>query len=615
MFNSTRTTLALFLIFSTSHFASRAQTPQSDDALVGFWAYETKFDSGPAGDLIVVRQRGEWRASIANLEAKTKSQPNDVRFDFAGKGEFRGRVNAKGDTIDGFWIRPVGVTESSGLRDPSGTGQKFASPVVLRRSSSNSWTGAVRPLERTFTLYLKMFRNADGSLAAAFRNPEANSIGGTTLFRVGREGDSLVFTAGSDPAKPTIRLPASLLSSPDRLRIAWSDIGGTIELSRQSATSAARFFPRPPGEPKYVYNKPPDTGDGWLTARAADTGLDEEPLARLIQRLSEADPAIRRPGLMHSILVAHRGKLVLEEYFFGFDRDKQHDSRSAGKTFASVMLGAAMREKMPIGPESKIYDLVSAMGPFANPNPRKSQITLAHLMTHTSGLACNDNDENSPGGEGRMQSQSQQPNWWKYTLDLPMANEPGTRYAYCSAGMNLVGAGLTAATRTWLPELFDRTVARPLQFGTYYWNLMPNGEGYQGGGAYLRPRDLLKLGQVYLDGGVWNGRRIVDASWVKESTVSHIKISPLTTGLSAEEFGNYYGEGEDGFAWHLSQMRVADRTYRTYAATGNGGQVLIVIPDAELVVLFTGGNYGQGGIWSRWAGEIIPKEIIPAIRN
>jgi CubicO group peptidase (beta-lactamase class C family) len=181
--------------------------------------------------------------------------------------------------------------------------------------------------------------------------------------------------------------------------------------------------------------------------------------------------------------------------------------------------------------------------------------------------------------------------------------------------MNLVGAGLTAATRTWLPELFDRTVARPLQFGTYYWNLMPNGEGYQGGGAYLRPRDLLKLGQVYLDGGVWNGRRIVDASWVKESTASHIKISPLTTGLSAEEFGNYYGEGEDGFAWHLSQMRVADRTYRTYAATGNGGQVLIVIPDAELVVLFTGGNYGQGGIWSRWAGEIIPKEIIPAIRN
>ena len=84
------------------------------------------------------------------------------------------------------------------------------------------------------------------------------------------------------------------------------------------------------------------------------------------------------------------------------------------------------------------------------------------------------------------------------------------RYAYCSANINLVGGALTAATRTWLPEFFERTVARPLQFGRYHWNLMPNGEGYLGGGAFLRPRDLLKVGQAYLDGGVWHGRRIVD---------------------------------------------------------------------------------------------------------
>ena len=614
MFRRARVALMLSSALLICHLLCFAQTNTNGDNLVGIWANETRFDSGPSGELIVVRRGTEWRASIAKLEAKTDSRADDIRFDFSGKGKFRGNLNQRGDAIDGFWIGPVG-NDASGLSDPAGTGQPFATPVVLRRASANSWKGTVRPLERSFTLYLKIFRNADGSLAGAFRNPEANSTGGATLYRVSREGDSVIFSAGADPAKPTIKLNASLLNSPERLRIMWSDIGGSIDLSRQTAAAATAFFPRPPGEKKYVYDKPSDTGDGWSTARAAETGLDEASLARLVQRLAEADPAIGRPGLMHSILVAHRGKLVLEEYFFGFDREKQHDIRSAGKTFASVMLGAAMREKAGIGPESKIYELVPAMAPFANPDPRKSKITLAHLMTHTSGLACDDNDENSPGGEGRMQSQSQQPNWWKYTLDLPVVRDPGSRYAYCSAGMNLVGAGLTTATRTWLPELFDRTVARPLQFGRYYWNLMPNDEGYQGGGAYIRPRDLLKLGQLYLDGGVWNGRRIVDSSWVKISTESQAKISPATTGLSPEDFGNFYGEGEDGFAWHLGQMQSGGRTYRTYAATGNGGQVLIVVPDAELVVLFTGGNYGQGGIWSRWAGEIIPKELISAIRK
>jgi CubicO group peptidase (beta-lactamase class C family) len=396
--------------------------------------------------------------------------------------------------------------------------------------------------------------------------------------------------------------------------MSWPDLGATLELKRTADVQARGFYPRPPGETKYRYKVPSSNDDGWQIARARDAGMDEASLERLVQRLVDADPAARRPGLIHSLLIAHRGKLVLEEYFFGFDRDEQHDIRSAGKTFASVMLGSVMRQGIRITPKTRIYDLVAGMGPFASPDPGKSRITLAHLMTHTSGLACNDNDDASPGGEGVTQAQTKQPNWWKYTLDLSMVNDPGKRYAYCSAGMNLMGAALTTATKTWLPELFDRRVARPLQFGKYYWNLMPNHEGYLGGGAFIRPRDLLKVGQMYLDGGTWNGKRIVDSSWVATSTASHIKVSPATTGLSPDEFSNFYGEGDDGYAWHLSQIRIGDRTYRTYAATGNGGQLLIVVPDFELVVVFTGGNYGQGGIWTRWGSEIIPKEIIPAIR-
>lgn len=430
-----------------------------------------------------------------------------------------------------------------------------------------------------------------------------------------RDGEQALFRARSDDSQPEFGPDATFARSPDRLKVHWSDVGRVLELTRRPPAEVPDFFPRPPGEPKYIYRKPPDTGDGWSTVGAGEVGVDESAFARLVQRLIDADPSIRRPSLIHSMLVAYRGKLVLEEYFFGYDRETPHDMRSAGKTFSSVMLGAAMMNGVKIAPETRIYDQLAGMGPFANPDPRKAQITLAHLMTHTSGLDCNDYDGGSLGNEGTMQAQRRQPNWWKYTLDLPMVQDPGARYAYCSANTNLVGGALTQATGTWLPELFDRTVARPLQFGGYHWNLMANGEGYQAGGAFVRSRDLLKIGQTWLDGGVWNGRRIVDAAWVSTSTTPRVAITPATTGLSAEEFPNSYTEGFDAYTWHLNELRSGDRTYREYEASGNGGQLLIVVPDAQLAVVFTAGNYMQGGIWGRWRQEIVSEQIIPALRR
>jgi CubicO group peptidase (beta-lactamase class C family) len=211
-----------------------------------------------------------------------------------------------------------------------------------------------------------------------------------------------------------------------------------------------------------------------------------------------------------------------------------------------------------------------------------------------------------------MQAQRQQPNWWKYTLDLPMAYEPGTHYAYCSANINLVGAALTAATGEWLPALFDRTIARPLQFGAYYWNLMPNGEGYLGGGAFVRPRDFLKLGQTYLDGGLWDGHRVVPQSWATDSVAPHARISPATTGREGDAFREVYWETDEGYAWHRLEVRSGEQHYPAYLANGNGGQLLIVVPQFDLVVMFTAGNYQQG-LWNRERDDIVGGMIIPAL--
>jgi len=588
-----------------------AQADAADNALTGIWAYETTFGAALEGELTLAREDSDWRAVLSGAEVEFRATDDKIRFAFPAGGRFRGALIDDGHIVDSFWLRPAATTDP---RYPGGASQDFAAPIALQRVKPATWRGMVRPLEDRFTLYLKIFHGDNGSLIGAFRNPEQHSHGPAMQLRVSRAGGTVSF-ALPDPARPEILGRATLLHAPDRLRMLWPDLDREIELVRRTPEQAADFFPRAPGGPAYVYRRPTETDDGWETTRAAETGIDEAVLTRVVQNLIDADPAARRAGLVHSLLVARHGKLVLEEYFFGFDRDTPHDLRSAGKTFASVMLGAAMMNGAKIAPETKLYDLLASMGPFANPDARKSRITLAHLMTHTSGLACDDNDDSSPGNEYTMQSQTRQPNWWKYALDLPVAHDPGNRYAYCSANMNLMGAALTTATGTWLPELFERMVARPLDFGPYHWNLMPTNEGYLGGGAWLRPRDFLKLGQAYLDGGVWRGRRIVAESWVTRSTAPRMHISPATTGLDAEQFADAYLEADDGYAWHLGQVHSGARAYRTYAATGNGGQMLIVIPELDMTVAFTGGNYRQGGIWLRWPDNIIGAQIVPAIRD
>ncbi len=584
-----------------------APAQAADDTLVGMWGYRSEFPVGPSGTLSVRRDGKRWHAAIAGQTAEATSSAGELRFAFPGGDGFRATLH--GRTLDGYWIRRA-VTGDP--RYPQGATQAYAMPVALVRTGPAAWQGTVAPLGDPFTLYLKISRNGDGALVAAFRNPDMNSHGPAMQLDVAREGNAIRFAAKPDPDKSAVTLDATLAS--DRIAMVWPDLKRSIDLKRLSPGETAAFFPRPPGSPPYTYRMPEAAGDGWKTAQAGALGLDEAALAAAVQKIADIDPAARRRAyLVHSMAVAYRGKLVLDEYFYGMDRDTPHDMRSASKTFASVMLGAAALSGIRIAPETKAYTLLAPLGPFDHPDPLKREITLGDLMTHTSGLACDDNDESSPGNEDTMQSQRGQPRWWKYTLDLPMAYPPGTHYAYCSASINLTGAAVTVATGTWLPAWFEKSVARPLQFGRYYWNLMPDGEGYAGGGAFVRPRDFLKLGQVFLDGGVWNGRRIVSRAWAKLSTAPQRRISPETTGRRGDAFAEVYLDGYDGYAWHLLDVKSGGHVFHAYFANGNGGQCLLAVPELDLAIMFTAGNYQQGiGFYLL---SIVADGVIPAVRR
>jgi CubicO group peptidase (beta-lactamase class C family) len=556
---------------------------QSDSDIVGLWGDESI--SGPQirGEIGLRNSGGAWLASVGGFETTAHALHDTLSFTLpGGQGEFRSPVPSLRDiTVRGFWIQPQGQL-----------GGRYVSLVTLTRITSDLWRGTVEPLDETWSLYLLIQKQQDGSLMGYFRNPDMNWRGGAPAFRVVRAGDTLRFL---DVASGSQRNAVTYDSAQRRIIM---DFGRQIILTPRTRDQAVGFFPRTPATSSYTYRAPePRRGDGWPTARAHDVGLDESRLAAFVHEIEQTNPVAPNAPAIHSLLVARHGKLVLEEYFAGYDATRVHDLRSASKTFTSVMLGVAMHQGKSIGPDTRVYSSFPNTDHLVAADPRRAQITLGNLLTHSSGLACDDNDDTSPGNEDRMQSQSEQPDWYRYTLELPVLHQPGTLYAYCSAGLNLAAGVIAHATQSWLPAFFDRNIAQPLEIDHYAINLTPTGQMYGGGGVRLRPRDLLKFGQLYLNGGTWNGHRIVDRSWVETSTAHQIDNA----------------SGSDGFAWHRFTLEANGRDYQEYEASGNGGQFLIVVPELDITIVITAGNYGQYGIWRTFREQLVPRYILGAI--
>ena len=506
------------------------------------WVSDTTFGPRARGQLTIDGSS----ARVSGLTAPVRRSRDSIVAVFPdSQGEFRGILGASG-SIAGFWVQPRGLLSKVA----------YATPVTLRHVSSNKWRGLIDPLDEHFTLYMRM--TADS--AATFRVPERNYFGGVPSFSARRAGD--------------------------RFMVSLPDVDGPLVLRQASGTLAAHYYPRPRGS-KYAYTPPVVHGDGWHVAKAADVGIDEAALAAIVQKIGDTDPAPKTAPLIQSLSIARHGRLVLDEYFFGFDANRLHDLRSASKTFTSVMAGAAH-----IDMNTPLY---AALG---DPQPDRSRITVGHALTHSTGLACDDNDDDSPGNEDKMQSQATQPDWYRFILDLAVVHDPGTVYAYCSGGINLALGVVAHTTHTWLPAFFEQSVAEPLGITHWAMNLMPSGDAYGGGGLYLRPRDLLKLGATYLNGGVWQGHRIVSSEWVRQSTAKQIATGTDTW---------------DGYGWHLNILHAPGHDYQDYEATGNGGQFLIVVPDLDLAVVFTAANYNRYPIWRTFRDSITARQIIPAV--
>ena len=259
-----------------------------------------------------------------------------------------------------------------------------------------------------------------------------------------------------------------------------------------------------------------------------------------------------------------------------------HTMQSVSKTITSVIYGVAITRgdfkaslKTPV---LKYFDLAKVK----NVDDRKRHITVENLLTMTSGMNSEElfYPESSDAPENDFVHMEASDDWVQYAIDEPIVEEPGRNFTYSSAGTELLAYVFQKETAQDIDTYAEKYLFTPLGI-KHYWKRDYAGNVDTEGGLYLNDEDLAKLGFLYLNNGLWEGKHIVSADWVKQSVAPHVPM-PYTV-----EGGRLYY----GFSWWL----IPRNGEYAWMATGFGGQELMVFPRQNLIVVFTGWDVLNGG--------------------
>ncbi|MBO6576826.1 MAG: serine hydrolase [Rhodothermales bacterium] len=350
---------------------------------------------------------------------------------------------------------------------------------------------------------------------------------------------------------------------------------GSLEEAR-AAPDSQRETPRigcngfPFSRMKRIPTEGANAPEGWAISHPAAEGLDPDLLSQAVAFIEEDEHDDFR-----SLVVARNGKLVAEHYFHGHGPDSLQDMRSAGKSVTSALVGIAIAEGLIQGVDAPVLPLFPSYAPVLHDRAGKQAITMAHLLTMTSGLHADADDPSSPGYEDHMWESE---DWVRFVLDLPMSHEPGSAWMYSSASSFLAGAAVEEASGQSLATYAEERLFGPLGIDRYRWLQTPNGRTVGQGNLSLRARDMAKLGQVYLDGGLWNGQRVLPEAWVRAS------VEPLYP-VPWENYDGY------GYSWYTHTLTIGDKPFPYFLASGNGGNKIYAFPEQRLVVVTQSAAY------------------------
>lgn len=350
------------------------------------------------------------------------------------------------------------------------------------------------------------------------------------------------------------------------------------------------------------YKAPVETNDGWETSTFENENIDPEFISGLLDKI-ESDEFQE----IHSIVIARNEKLLFERYFTGhnsanqeinYGMDVLHGTASCTKSFTSCLTGIALYKGFITSIDQKIYDLFPDYEDLKWEGMKKD-ITIRHLLTMSAGLSW---DEWTYGYSDSRNSNTQMDHKSdpvKYVLELSMITEPGAEFRYNSGLSVLQGAIINNTTSESVTEFAETYLFEPLGITEYYWDLYFDLTCKTGGGLKLRPRDMAKLGQLYLERGTWKENRLIPDSWIEQSMTKHMDITYPFTNL-ADGYG---------YNWWIQYFPVNNQILNSYSARGWGGQYIFVFPQLNMVVVFTQGMYWETDSYY----EILQNYILPAV--
>jgi len=298
---------------------------------------------------------------------------------------------------------------------------------------------------------------------------------------------------------------------------------------------------------------------------------------------------------INSIIVVRKGKILVEDYFNGEDRDTLHDIRSATKSIGSALLGIAIDRGYIEGVNEKLYDFFPEYRKGKHWDDRKNRITLEHVLNMTTGLDTDDWSDPS-GSQGSETLLIESSDFVDFMLSLPLVHEPGERWAYSTGTSHMMGAVIEKATGMSVVEFADQYLFQPLGINAYQWKIAQGG-AHTGGGFRMRAMDMARFGQLFLLKGSWQGKRILSEEWILQS---------------AQSFHSPTRDLHYGYQWWKTGFRVNGRRHDAVFAVGNGENFIFLFPEIETVVALTGSVYDRmdGPAQSRL---VMNKYILPTV--
>jgi CubicO group peptidase (beta-lactamase class C family) len=289
---------------------------------------------------------------------------------------------------------------------------------------------------------------------------------------------------------------------------------------------------------------------------------------------------------LHSLLVSSRGELILEHYAPGRRASRLANVKSASKSIIAALVGIAIDRRLISGVDQPIVSYFPELR--RETDPRKQTITIEDLLTMRSGLESTSGGNYGPWVKSR--------NWVRYVLERPLVSEPGTAMEYSSGTSHVLSAILTKATKMSTWQFAQQAIAKPLGFSLAQWPRDPQGIYFGGNEMLLTPRQMVFIGQLYLNGGQVGGRQVVPRSWVETSCV------PRTTS-------RWNPDRHYGYGWWITEVN----GHKACFAWGFGGQHIMVFRELGLVVVTTSSTSVSDERWGyrRQLFDLLAQYILP----